>query len=232
MKNPPPVAVPFRNLEEPVVDPRLRDLSQSVVARNFTAVVGLTEELTREGMDPFKILNEGLMPGMSEANARFRNREFYIPELLTSTMALRNGLGILAPLIRERRKTVLGRVVIGTVKFDLHDIGKDLVILVLENSGFDVINLGVNVSPEKFVKTVEKREAQILAISCLLTTTMTWMKATIELLHASGFHREVKTLVGGVPVTSLFARQIGADAYCQDATSAPHVIRGLLRVSD
>jgi 5-methyltetrahydrofolate--homocysteine methyltransferase len=141
-------------------------------------------------------------------------------------------LNILRPLIQERNKDVLGRVVIGTVKFDLHDIGKNLVIILLEGNGFEVIDLGVDVSPEKFVNAVEKNEAQILAMSSLLTSTMSWMKFTIELLQASGMHRRVKTIVGGAPVTQIFAKNIRADAYCREATSAPSVIKKLLGIEE
>ena len=159
---------------------------------------------------------------------RFRRGEFFIPELLMSSRALKIGLNILRPLIREIRKDVLGRVVIGTVKFDLHDIGKNLVILLLEGNGFDIVDLGVDVPPERFIKAVKKNEAQILAMSSLLTSTMSWMKFTIELLRASGMQRRVKTVVGGAPVTPIFAKNIGADAYCREATSAPSVVKALL----
>lgn len=205
-------------------------LKRAVVQRDCHAIKTLTERLLREKVDLCRILNEGLIAGMLEASDRFRRGEFFIPELLMSSRALQIGLNILRPLIREARRDVFGKVVIGTVRFDLHDIGKNLVILLLEGNGFDVVDLGVDVSPERFVRAVEKHEAQILAMSSLLTSTMSWMKFTIELLRASGMHRRVKTIVGGAPVTPIFARNIGADAYCREATSAPSVVRGLLKI--
>lgn len=194
-------------------------------------MIGLTQEMIHERIDPLDILNQGFIPGILETNARFRRGEFYIPELLTSTMALKLGLNVLKPLIRERRNKPLGKVIIGTVRYDLHDIGKNLVIMVLETNGFDVIDLGVDVSPDRFVKAVKKQEAPILAMSCLLTTTMGWIKATVELLNRMGLKKEVRTLIGGAPVTPLFAREIGADAYCREATSTPDAVNRLLGIS-
>ncbi len=208
----------------------LKSLAQAVALRECNTVKELTEVMLKEGADIFEILNKGLIPGMLEASERFRRGEFFIPELLMSSRALKIGLNILRPLIQEVRKEVLGKIVIGTVKFDLHDIGKDLVIILLEGNGFEIIDLGVDVPPEKFIKAVEKNEAQILAMSSLLTSTMSWMKFTIELLHASGMQRRVKTMVGGAPVTPIFAKNIGADGYCREATSAPSLARKLLGI--
>jgi 5-methyltetrahydrofolate--homocysteine methyltransferase len=188
--------------------------------------------MVKDGVNLYTILNHGLIPGMLESSERFRRGEFFIPELLMSSRALKIGLSILRPLIQEIKKGVLGKVVIGTVKFDMHDIGKNLVIILLEGNGFEVVDMGVDVSPEKFVKGVEKSGARLLAMSSLLTSTMSWMKFTIELLHASGMSRKVKTIVGGAPVTPIFAKNIGADAYCQEATSAPSVARRLLGLEE
>jgi 5-methyltetrahydrofolate--homocysteine methyltransferase len=207
-------------------------LRQAVVLRDCKAVKELTERMVKEEVDLFKILNHGLIPGMLEASERFRRGEFFIPELLMSSRALKFGLNVLKPLIQERKKNVLGKVVIGTVKFDLHDIGKNLVIILLEGNGFEIIDLGVDVSPEKFVKAAEKNGAHILAMSSLLTSTMSWMKFTIELLHASGLKRKVKTMVGGAPVTPIFAKNIGADGYCREATSAPSIARKLIGIEE
>ncbi len=212
------------------VERTLCQLKQTVVQRDCSAVKTLTEKMVKDGVDLFTILNQGLIPGMLEASERFRKGKFFIPELLMSSRALKIGLNILRPLIHEIREDVLGKVVIGTVKFDLHDIGKNLVIILLEGNGFEIIDLGIDVSPEKFVTALEKNEAQILAMSSLLTSTMSWMKFTIELLHASGMHRRVKTMVGGAPVTPIFAKNIGADAYCREATSAPTEAKRLLGI--
>ncbi len=212
------------------VERTLCQLKQMVVQRDCNAVKTLTERMVKDEVDLFTILNHGLIPGMLEASERFRKGKFFIPELLMSSRALKIGLNILRPLIQEIREDVLGKVVIGTVKFDLHDIGKNLVIILLEGNGFEIIDLGIDVSPEKFVTALEKNEAQILAMSSLLTSTMSWMKFTIELLHASGMHRRVKTMVGGAPVTPIFAKNIGADAYCREATSAPTEAKRLLGI--
>jgi 5-methyltetrahydrofolate--homocysteine methyltransferase len=161
---------------------------------------------------------------------QFRKGTFHVPELLMSSRALKIGMNILRPLIRDRENDVVDRVVIGTVKFDLHDIGKNLVNIVLEGNGFEVIDLGVDVSPEKFVRAVEKHEAHILAMSSLLTSTMGWMKSTLELLREAGMKRVVRTIIGGAPVTSVFAHNIGADAYCAEATSAAETVKKLLGI--
>ena len=208
----------------------LGELKQMVVQRDCNAVKTLIKRMVMEEMDLIRILNEGLLPGMIEVGERFRRGKCFIPELLMSARALKTGLNILRPLIKEFRKEISGKVVIGTVKFDLHDIGKNLVIILLECNGFEIVDLGVDVPPERFIKAAEKNEAQILAMSSLLTSTMSWMKFTIELLHASGMHHRVKTMVGGAPVTSIFAKNIGADAYCREATSAPSVAKKLLEI--
>lgn len=214
----------------PVTDRKLLQLQQAVVLRDCKAVRELTVEMVKEKIDLFRILNHGLIPGMLEASERFRRGEFFIPELLMSSRALQFGLNVLRPLIQERKNHKIAKVVIGTVKFDLHDIGKNLVVILLEGNGFEIIDLGVDVSPEKFVKAVEKHEAQVLAMSSLLTSTMSWMKFTIEHLRASGLLKKVKTIVGGAPVTPIFAKNIGADGYCQEATSAPSTIMRLLGI--
>lgn len=214
------------------VERRLQGLQRAVVSRDGKAVRELTEGLVRDRVDLFRILNEGLIPGMLEASERFRRGDFFIPELLMSSRALQFGLNVLRPYLQERKNHKIARVVIGTVKFDLHDIGKNLVIILLEGNGFEVIDLGVDVPPERFIRAVEKHEARILAMSSLLTSTMSWMKFTIERLHASGLVKQVKTLVGGAPVTPIFARNIGADGYCREATSAPSMVRRLLNLED
>ena len=210
----------------------LGQLKQMVVQRDCNGVKRLTERMVKDGVNLFTILNHGLIPGMLESSERFRKGEFFIPELLMSSRALKIGLNILRPLIQEINKDVLGKVVIGTVKFDMHDIGKNLVIILLEGNGFEVVDMGVDVSPEKFVKAVEKNGAHLLAMSSLLTSTMSWMKFTIELLHASGMSRRVKTIVGGAPVTPIFAKNIGADAYCREATSTPTIAKKLLGMEE
>jgi len=205
----------------------LRQVAEAVVQRDFRGVEKLVGRMAQLGKDPFSIINRGLIPGILAASQKFRTGEFFIPEILMASRAVKVGLHLLQPLIREKPKEVLARVVIGSVKFDLHDIGKNLVIIVLEGNGFEVTDLGVDVPPEGFVRAVERQRPQILAMSSLLTSTMPWMKSTIQLLRSSG-QTEVKTLVGGAPVTEVYAKSIGADGYCLEATSAPVVIRNLL----
>ena len=209
----------------------LRQAAEAVVQRDCKAVERLTAKMAERGMDVFQIMNQGLIPGMLAASQKFRNGEFFIPEVLMASRAVKMGLQVLRPLMREKSQQVVGRVIIGSVKFDLHDIGKNLVIIVLEGNGFEVTDLGVDVPPEKFVRAVEKQKAQILAMSSLLTSTMPWMKATIRLLRSSGLN-QVKTLVGGAPVTPVYAKNIGADGYCREATSAPAMVRNLLGIND
>ncbi|HUL30955.1 MAG TPA: corrinoid protein [Thermodesulfobacteriota bacterium] len=216
--------------QEPEVQRMLQTLSQAVVMRDCKTVKDLTERMVEERVDLFVILNQGLNSGMLWACEQFRRGAFHVPELLMSSRALKIGMNILRPLIRDGERNVVGRVVIGTVKFDLHDIGKNLVNIVLEGNGFEVIDLGVDVSPERFVRTVEKYEARVLAMSSLLTSTMGWMKSTLELLRESGMKRVVRTMIGGAPVTSIFARNIGADAYCAEATSAAQTVKKLLGI--
>jgi 5-methyltetrahydrofolate--homocysteine methyltransferase len=210
----------------------LQKLSQAVILRDSRSVGELTTRLAAEGVDLFDILNLGLLPGVLVAGERFRKGEFFIPELLMSTRALKLGLDVLRPLIRERRQSFLGKVVIGTVRFDLHDIGKNLVAILLEGSGFEVVDLGVDVSPDRFVKTAAKHNAQILAMSSLLTSTMGWMKSTIDLLRAKGMNTDIKTLVGGAPVSLVFARNIKADGYCREAATTPKTARALLGLGE
>ncbi len=208
----------------------LQTLSQAVVTRDCKTVKELMERMLDERVDPFVILNRGLNPGMLSACEQFRKGTFHIPELLMSSRALKIGMNILRPLIRDRERSVLGRVVIGTVKFDLHDIGKNLVNIVLEGNGFEVIDLGVDISPEKFVRAVEKYEPHILAMSSLLTSTMGWMKSTLELLGEAGMKGTVRTIIGGAPVTPIFAHNIGADGYCAEATSAAETVKKLMGI--
>mgnify|MGYP000089751942 CR=1 FL=1 len=231
-KGPLPFVQPPSEIDEGEVFTQLQQLQKAIVLRDCNGVKELTERMVKEGVDLFRILNQGLIPGMLETSERFRRGEFFIPELLMSSRALKFGLNVLRPFIREQKGQVLGKVIIGTVKFDLHDIGKNLVIILLEGNGFEVIDLGVDVPPEKFVRAVEKHDAHLLAMSSLLTSTMSWMKLTIDHLHASGWKSKVKTLVGGAPVTPIFAKNIGADGYCREATSAPAMARKLLGLGE
>jgi 5-methyltetrahydrofolate--homocysteine methyltransferase len=181
---------------------------------------------TREGldlaMDPKALIFKGLIPGMDVVGEKFRRNEYYVPQVLLSARAMYAGLDLLKPLITAgaRPDDHLGVVVIGTAQGDLHDIGKNLVGMMLEGAGFKVVNLGRDVAPEVFVKAVEEHRADIVGISALMTTTMPGMKRTIDALIKAGLRERVKVMVGGAPVSQAFADEIGADGYAKDATRA------------
>lgn len=180
----------------------------------------LTKELIDQGMDPNQILNQGLQKGLLDFGERFKRDEAFIPEVLLSARAMKTGMEILKPFLVKMKSNPKVKVVLGTVKNDLHDIGKNMVGMMLENSGFNVIDLGVNVHQEKFLSTLREEETPLLAMSALLSTTMPELKHVIELLKKEGLRDKVKVLVGGAPVTESYALDIGADGYASDAVRA------------
>jgi len=177
------------------------------------------------------ILNEGMISAMAEVGSLFEQGEYFVPEMLISARAMQAGLGLLKPALKEADVKSAGRVAIGTVKGDLHDIGKNLVAMMLEGAGFEVHDLGVDVSPDSFVKAAQEG-AQIISLSALLTTTMSNMGVTIDALKAAGVRDKVKIMIGGAPVTQNYANMIGADAYAPDASSAVRAARGLIMQMD
>ena len=200
--------------------PDLRELYEAVVSGNAKATQALTQQALAEGVDPLKLVNEYMVPAMDEVGRRFEANEYFVPELLISARAMKASLEIIRPLLTARGDKPAGRVAIGTVKGDLHDIGKNLVGSLLEGGGFEVIDLGVNVSPEKFIATVNEKQANIVAMSALLTTTMPSMKTTIDALKQAGVRDKVKVLIGGAPITQKYADEIGADGYSENAVGA------------
>src|SRR5499426_4354142 len=192
---------------------------------------------TREGLDaaldPQKLIFKGLIPGMDVVGEKFRRNEYYVPQVLLSARAMYAGLDLLKPLITQaaRPDDNLGVVVIGTAQGDLHDIGKNLVAMMLEGAGFKVVNLGRDVAPEKFVAAVEEHTATIVGISALMTTTMPAMKRTIDALVKAGLRERVMVMVGGAPVSQAFADEIGADGYAKDSTLAVIKAKALMGVS-
>ncbi|HWQ83226.1 MAG TPA: corrinoid protein [Anaerolineales bacterium] len=174
------------------------------------------------------ILNEGMIAAMAEVGRLFEEGEYFVPEMLIAARAMQAGLALLKPHLADSDVKVAGRVVIGTVKGDLHDIGKNLVAMMLEGAGFEVIDLGADVSPEKFVTAAREHNAQIVAMSALLTTTMPGMKATIEALNSANLRDQVKIMVGGAPITQDYANLIGADGYSPDASRAVAAAKALL----
>ena len=189
----------------------------------------LTQGALNSGESAERALKEGLIQGMERIGARFKNGEIYIPEVLIAARAMHAGLAVLKPILSKSSTAMTGKVVIGTVKGDLHDIGKNLVAMMLEGGGFEVTDLGTDVSPEKFVESLKQSQAQIVGMSALLTTTMGQMKATIQALETAGLRNKVKVLVGGAPVTERFAREVGADGYAPDAASAVDLAKSFVR---
>ncbi len=200
--------------------PDLKQLYDSVVSGDAKATQALTQQALADGVDPLKLVNEYMVPAMDEVGRRFEANEYFVPELLISARAMKAALELIRPLLTARGDQPLGRVAIGTVKGDLHDIGKNLVGSLLEGGGFEVIDLGVNVTPEKFIATVSEKNANIIAMSALLTTTMPAMKTTIDALKQAGVRAKVKVLIGGAPITQKYADEIGADGYSENAVGA------------
>jgi 5-methyltetrahydrofolate--homocysteine methyltransferase len=190
------------------------------------------KKLTLEGLDAGEkaetILKEGLLPAMERVGIQFKNNEIYIPEVLIAARAMHAGMGILNPILSKSTSSRAAKIIVGTVKGDLHDIGKNLVVMMLEGGGFDVIDLGIDVTPEKFSEAIRKHQPQVVGMSALLTTTMREMKGTIETLQEAGLRNRVKVMIGGAPVTERFAKEIGADGYAPDAASAVDCVKGLL----
>ena len=200
--------------------PDLKQLYESVVSGDAKATQAITKQALADGVDPLKLVNEYMVPAMDEVGRRFEANEYFVPELLISARAMKAALEIIRPLLTARGDQPLGRVAIGTVKGDLHDIGKNLVGSLLEGGGFEVIDLGVNVTPEKFIATINEKKANIIAMSALLTTTMPSMKTTIDALKQAGVRNKVKVLIGGAPITQKYADEIGADGYSENAVGA------------
>jgi len=200
--------------------PDLKQLYDSVVSGDAKATQAITQQALADGVDPLKLVNEYMVPAMDEVGRRFEANEYFVPELLISARAMKAALELIRPLLTARGDQPLGRVAIGTVKGDLHDIGKNLVGSLLEGGGFEVIDLGVNVTPEKFIATINEKKANIIAMSALLTTTMPSMKTTIDALKQAGVREKVKVLIGGAPITQKYADEIGADGYSENAVSA------------
>ncbi|HEV2393640.1 MAG TPA: corrinoid protein [Verrucomicrobiae bacterium] len=200
--------------------PELNQLQEAIINGDALLARGAAEQALAQGIDPLKLVNEQMVPAMDEVGRRFECSEYFVPELLISARAMKAALELIRPLLAARGEQPVGRVAIGTVRGDLHDIGKNLVASLLEGGGFEVIDLGVNVPPEKFIETIKEKHANIIAMSALLTTTMPAMKTTIEALERAGVRQQVKVFVGGAPLTEKFAHEIGADGYSENAVGA------------
>ena len=207
----------------------LQEIREAVIEGQAKVVVPKVEQALQEGIDANTILHDALIDAMGEVGQLFEDGEFFVPEMLIAARAMSAALEVLKPQLVEQGIEPVGKVAIGTVKGDLHDIGKSLVAMMLEGAGFEIINLGVDVSPEKFIAEI-KNGAQIVAMSALLTTTMPNMKVTIDAIKDAGLRDQTVVLVGGAPVTSAYASEIGADGYAPDASAAVRKAKELLGV--
>jgi 5-methyltetrahydrofolate--homocysteine methyltransferase len=205
----------------------LKPIYENVIEGQADAVESGVKAALAAGVDAGVILNEALIAAMDEVGCRFEDGDFFVPEMLISARAMQAGLALLKPHLTAIDVQAAGKIAIGTVKGDLHDIGKNLVAMMLEGAGFEIVDLGVDATPEAFVKAV-REGANLIGMSALLTTTMSNMSATIEALKAAGLRDQVKVMVGGAPVTEEFAKSIGADAFAPDASSATRVARQLV----
>ncbi|MGD9498790.1 MAG: corrinoid protein [Armatimonadota bacterium] len=206
----------------------LQALAEAVINGKKEEAERLTREAIESGIDPGTIINDGLIAGMTVVGEKFKNNEFYVPEVLIAARAMQSAMSLVKPLLGEDEVISKGKVVIGTVKGDLHDIGKNLVAMMLEGGGYEVIDLGVDVAPEKFVSAAVENNADVIALSALLTTTMPSMKDTVDALTEAGLKGKIKVIIGGAPVTQSYADEIGADGYAPDAASAVDKVNELL----
>lgn len=204
----------------------LKALSDAVIRGDQNTAVSITKEALAEGMAPADVLNKGLIAGMEVVGVRFKANEVYIPEVLISARAMKMAMEILEPRLVESGVRPVAKVLIGTVQGDLHDIGKNLVAMMLKGSGFEVMDLGVDISPDRFVASVKEHRPQIVGLSALLTTTMPAMDKTVQAIREAGL--SCKVMIGGAPVTQNYADKIGADGYAPDAASAVDLAKKLI----
>jgi len=209
----------------------LEELKKAVLEGEDEKAAELTQKALEAGIEPGRILNEALVPAMEIVGKEYEDGKRYVPEMLISAEAMKAAMAVLRPKLVESGVKLKGKVVIGTVEGDLHDIGKNLVAMMLEGAGFEVIDLGVEVTAERFVQAVKEHKPDVLGMSALLTTTMIHMPEVIEALKAAGLRERVKVIVGGAPVTREYAEKIGADGYAPDAASAVELVKQLLGVS-
>ncbi len=198
----------------------LKSLDAAIISGDAKTAKAVTEQALAAGVDPMTLVQEHMMPAMAEVGRRFECSEYFVPELLLAARAMKTALTLIRPLLVAGGAKPTARVVLGTVKGDLHDIGKNLVAAMLEGGGYEVVDLGVNVTPEQFVAAVKEKGADIVAMSALLTTTMPAMRTTMDALQQAGVRQQVKVLVGGAPITRKFADEIGADGYSESAAGA------------
>ena len=203
----------------------LSQMSTAVIEGDMEAVPEMTQQALDEGYSAKEILDNGLMPGMDYVGVEFKAGNMFVPEVLRSARSMQASMNILKPLLAESGEKMIGKVILGTVKGDLHDIGKNLVAMMCEGAGFEVKDLGKDIAPEQFVEAVKEFDPDIVGMSALLTTTMRTMEHTIKALEEAGLRQRVKVMVGGAPVTQSFATQIGADGYASNAAAAAEMAK-------
>lgn len=206
----------------------LEQMAEKLMKGRADDVAALVEQALNDAIAPNEILNNGLLAGMSVIGARFKKNEVYVPEVLIAARAMKSGMGILQPKLAEAGVEPLGTAIVGTVKGDLHDIGKNLVCMMLEGGGFKVVDIGIDVDPQKFVDEAKENNADVIGISALLTTTMVNMKGVVEAVKSSDISNSAKVIIGGAPVTQAFCDEIGADGYAADAASASDLAKTFL----
>ena len=206
----------------------LKEISQALQQGDDKKVLESTRQAIEEKIPPKEILEKSLIEGMNVVGQQYKIHEIFLPEVLLAARAMYAGMDVLKPLFIKEGIPAVGKVVIGSVQGDLHDIGKNLVRIMLTGAGFEVIDLGINVPPEKFVEAARRENAPIIGMSALLTTTMPAMRRVVELLKQEGLGDRIKTIVGGAPVSEEFAKQIGADAYGYDSTNSVETVRELM----
>jgi 5-methyltetrahydrofolate--homocysteine methyltransferase len=210
------------------MEPIVKEIYDAVLNGENKTIAGKVQSALDSGIAPAAVLNEGMVAAMAEVGRLFEAGEYYVPEMLIAARAMQTALSVLKPSLVKSNFKATGKVIIGTVKGDLHDIGKNLVSMMLEGAAFEIVDLGTDVSPEKFVEAVNKQSPDLIAMSALLTTTMPNMKTTIEALKQSGLRDKVKVMIGGAPVTTKYAEDIGADGYAPDASKAVSLAKSLV----
>jgi len=203
-------------------------LYNAILTGNLELAVSITKEAVENNIQPKKLIDEYMATAMQEVGARFEAHQVFVPELLMAGRAMKGALEVLRPAMVGNTTSMLGKIIIGTVKGDLHDIGKNLVAYMFEGSGFEVINLGIDIPSEKFIEAAREHEADIVCMSALLTTTMIYMKEVISAFEEAGLRQQVKIMVGGAPVNQKFAEEIGADGYSSNANAAVTLAKSLL----
>jgi 5-methyltetrahydrofolate--homocysteine methyltransferase len=213
------------------MDTYLQPIYSGIIEGEMAVVGEHVHKALDVGLAPEAILQQGLVPAMNEVGQLFEKGEYFVPEMLLAARAMQTGLAILKPRLINSNHQAAGRVVLGTVQGDLHDIGKNLVGMMLEGAGFEIVDLGTDVNPDRFVEAVQANRPNLVAMSALLTTTMPSMRTTLEALQAAGLRDQVKVMIGGAPVTDTYAGEIGADGYAGDASRAVRLAQALVSIS-